>query len=75
MSLPRQTDSNTSSATIYLNGKMHNMVLDGTADGMRCNTSPAHLNEATTSKLMIMQRDLRRWLMTLRELYMMTLRS
>ncbi|DAA73865.1 TPA_exp: Uncharacterized protein A8136_3851 [Trichophyton benhamiae CBS 112371] len=32
MNLPRQTDSNTSSATIYLNGKMHNMVLDGTAD-------------------------------------------
>ncbi|KAF3901318.1 Fido domain-containing protein [Trichophyton interdigitale] len=31
-SLPPQTDSNTSPATIYLNGKMHNMVLDGTAD-------------------------------------------
>lgn len=52
-SLPPQTDSNTSPATIYLNGKMHNMVLDGTADGKPCIASPGHLNEATTSNPMI----------------------
>lgn len=76
MSLPRQTDSNTSPATIYLNGKMHNMVLDGTADGKTCIASPGRLNEATTSNpMIILQRDLRRWLTTLRELYAMTLRS
>lgn len=31
--IPRQTESNTSSATLFLSGKMHEIVLDGTLDG------------------------------------------
>ncbi|PGH26498.1 hypothetical protein AJ80_01812 [Polytolypa hystricis UAMH7299] len=30
--IPRQTDSNTSPATLFLTGKMHEVVLDGTPD-------------------------------------------
>ncbi|PTU24567.1 hypothetical protein P175DRAFT_0506195 [Aspergillus ochraceoroseus IBT 24754] len=30
--IPRQTDSNTSPATLFLSGKMHEIVLDGTFD-------------------------------------------
>ncbi|KAL4738984.1 hypothetical protein BDV11DRAFT_126692 [Aspergillus similis] len=30
--IPRQTESNTSTATLFLNGKMHEIVLDGTTD-------------------------------------------
>ncbi|CAG8930241.1 unnamed protein product [Penicillium salamii] len=32
--LPRQTESNTSPATLLLDGKMHEIVLDGTPDGI-----------------------------------------
>lgn len=32
--IPRQTESNTSPATLFLNGKMHEIVLDGTLDGI-----------------------------------------
>jgi len=31
--MPQQTESNTSPATLLLNGKMHEIVLDGTPDG------------------------------------------
>lgn len=31
--IPRQTESNTSPATLFLSGKMHEIVLDGTLDG------------------------------------------
>lgn len=31
--IPRQTESNTSPATLFLSGKMHELVLDGTLDG------------------------------------------
>ncbi|KAJ5284798.1 hypothetical protein N7524_000104, partial [Penicillium chrysogenum] len=30
--IPRQTESNTSPATLFLDGKMHEIVLDGTPD-------------------------------------------
>ncbi|CAG8069883.1 unnamed protein product [Penicillium salamii] len=33
--MPRQTELNTSPATLFLDGKMHEIVLDGTPDGMR----------------------------------------
>lgn len=32
--MPRQTESNTSPATLFLSGKMHEIVLDGTLDGI-----------------------------------------
>ena len=32
--IPRQTESNTSPATLFLSGKMHEIVLDGTLDGI-----------------------------------------
>ncbi|CAG8159406.1 unnamed protein product [Penicillium salamii] len=32
--MPRQTELNTSSATLLLDGKMHEIVLDGTPDGI-----------------------------------------
>ena len=31
--IPRQTDLNTSPATLFLSGKMHEIVLHGTPDG------------------------------------------
>lgn len=31
--IPRQTESNISPATLFLSGKMHEIVLDGTPDG------------------------------------------
>lgn len=31
--MPRQTEHNTSPATLYLSGCMHEIVLDGTSDG------------------------------------------
>ena len=31
--IPRQTESSISPATLFLGGKMHEIVLDGTADG------------------------------------------
>ncbi|KAK2827814.1 hypothetical protein FQN49_007314 [Arthroderma sp. PD_2] len=46
---PRQTDSNTSPATIHLTGKMHDMVLDGTPDAQfaeMSNTSARTLHDA-----------------------------
>lgn len=32
--IPRQTESNTSPATLFLSGKMYEIVLDGTDDGI-----------------------------------------
>lgn len=32
--MPRQAESNTSPATLLLSGKMHEIVLDGTVDGI-----------------------------------------
>jgi hypothetical protein len=32
--MPHQTEANTSPATLFLDGKMHELVLDGTPDGI-----------------------------------------
>jgi hypothetical protein len=32
--IPRQTELNTSPATLFMGGKMHHLVLDGTPDGI-----------------------------------------
>ena len=41
--LPRQTELNTSPATLFLSGKMHEIVLDGTPDGRTRSLPPAVL--------------------------------
>ncbi|KMU92252.1 putative protein, variant [Coccidioides immitis H538.4] len=45
INFPRQTDSNTSPATLHLTGNMHDIVLDGTPDGKPDHTDRTLLND------------------------------
>ncbi|KAJ5724391.1 hypothetical protein N7493_006119 [Penicillium malachiteum] len=47
--MPRQTDSNARSATLFLSGKMHEIVLDGTPDAKFAENASASVQNLETT--------------------------